>query len=446
MGRTFEQEIDRRAFIRAGLVSAAGLTLLGGCGGEDSDAGSPGASGTYKAPPSSVTGELNIYNWGDPGDKKVYEAVAARFKRRYPKVSVNDNFTPITTWSDYINKLVSQVTAGKPPDVINIAIEGMRLGLDKRLFMPLDSYRSRDKAGVESILGDTRKELLASMTFDGKLHFLPNTWNTMVIYYNTRLFREAGVEAPSPDWTWDDFLQTAQRLTTGSGSSKIYGFGLPYFNFALSPWWYSNGAAPFSADLKKANFTDPRMVEAVSFVRDLVVKHRVAPQPKGADPYQLFQTERVAMTGAGHWQVGPFLRAKLDNFDVVDWPQKATKATVLGPVGFGIYPKSKNPDLAWEYAKELAGPQTQSDWVQIGAANPASTTAANSEEFLRAPSNAKRFNEAIGYAKPLQAPAAFNEIEPALLRELDQVMNGSKSSQAAMESVQKAASDAIAGA
>jgi multiple sugar transport system substrate-binding protein len=39
----------------------------------------------------------------------------------------------------------------------------------------------------------------------------------MMIYYNTRVFEEAGISRPSNDWTWEDFLEIAKKLTSGSG-------------------------------------------------------------------------------------------------------------------------------------------------------------------------------------------------------------------------------------
>lgn len=57
----------------------------------------------------------------------------------------------------------------------------------------------------------------------------------MVIYYNTKIFKDAGIEPPKPDWMRDDFLGIAKKLTTGSGADQVFGFGIPNFNFGLQP-------------------------------------------------------------------------------------------------------------------------------------------------------------------------------------------------------------------
>ena len=40
---------------------------------------------------------------------------------------------------------------------------------------------------------------------DGQTYFIPGGYNTMVMYCNTAVFEEAGVELPETDWTWDEF-------------------------------------------------------------------------------------------------------------------------------------------------------------------------------------------------------------------------------------------------
>lgn len=274
-------QFSRRQLLVAGAVGTGAL-LLPGC---SSDGGSSSATttGPYAKPAGDAKGSVTISNWGDPKDQAVYKAAGDRFKARYPKVTVNDNFTPITTWTEYVNKLVAQAAAGQTPDIINIAIEGIRLCLAKKLVQPLDNYVSRDPDGGKLTAG-VDKPLLDGLSLDGKLYFLPNTWNAMLIYYNTKMFDAAGIQRPSDDWTWDDFLGIAQKLTTGSGGSKVYGFALPYFNFGLTPWFYSNGTSQLNADWTKSNLTDPKMVESVTFIRDLVTRYGVAPQPKAPTP------------------------------------------------------------------------------------------------------------------------------------------------------------------
>ncbi|MBX3031083.1 MAG: sugar ABC transporter substrate-binding protein [Chloroflexi bacterium] len=426
-----DRPISRRTLLKSGAATAAGaaaVAALPTMAAAQSPA-VPQVDGGYTPPAPDTTATLTISNWGDPNDQAVYSGVAERFKAKYPNVTVNDNFVPITTWTDYINKILADVAAGSAPDVINIAIEGVRQGISRDLFRPLTGWVGSDPEGA-ALVADVDQRLLDGLSQDGTLYLLPNTWNTMLIYYNTKMFADAGIERPSDDWTWDDFLAIAQQLTTGDGDSKVFGFVLPYFNFGLTPWYYSNGTSQLNADWTASNLTDPKMAESVAWIRDLVTTHGVAPHPQGADPYQLFPAGKAAMTGAGHWVVGSFQGAGFTDWDILPWPQRTTKATVYGVSGFAVHPGSQHPELAWEYCKLLGGLETQMGFVAIGGATPALRAAAQSPEFLGQAPNSELFYQAIEYALPVAAPTVFSTLDPAMGRALDSVLAGSDPAEA----------------
>jgi multiple sugar transport system substrate-binding protein len=200
------------------------------------------------APPAAETkADLVLFDFGDAKDKQIREAAIARFNKRYPNVKVVDQFNPITSWSDYLDKLLTLSVSGKAPDLIHIATEGVQLGVHKRLLRPLNEFAENDPAAKES-LSDTDPALVKSVTVDDKFYLLPVAWNNMMIYYNTRVFEEAGISRPSNDWTWEDFLEIAKKLTSGSGPQKRFGFGIPYFNFGVTPFWYSAGISVLRND------------------------------------------------------------------------------------------------------------------------------------------------------------------------------------------------------
>ena len=42
----------------------------------------------------------------------------------------------------------------------------------------------------------------------------------MTMFYNKKMFADAGDPEPDPDWTWDDFVSIAQKLTTGEERAR----------------------------------------------------------------------------------------------------------------------------------------------------------------------------------------------------------------------------------
>jgi multiple sugar transport system substrate-binding protein len=427
MTTTTRRPISRRA----GALAVTLALAVAACGSDDDASSDAGAGDSGDAATSDTAsgdcdleGTLTISNWGDPNDQAVYTAAAERFEAAHPCVDIVDNFTPITTWSDYVNKLVSDVAAGSAPDVINIAIEGLRLGVDKDLFLPLDDYVA--SGDVDEYLDDVDDRLLDALAVDGTQYLLPSTWNNMLIYYNTEMFEAAGIERPSDDWTWDDFLEIAQQLTTGDGADQVFGFAIPSFNFGWTPWFYSNGTSEVDDDLLGSNLDDPAMAESAQFIADLVNVHGVAPAVEGADPYQLFPAGKVAMTGAGHWVVGGFEEAGFDTYDVLPWPKNTDKQTVFGTSGFGIYSGADDPDLAWAYIQELISTETGRGFAEIGAGIPARSSLTESPEFTAMPPTHELFYDSLDFATPVAAPFNFNELEAIMNRAMGEILAGTQ--------------------
>lgn len=408
--------LNRRQFV-ASVSALAGATGL---------ATNFGHSPAFGAPAADITATLSTYNWGNPDEANAYAAAFGRFKSVYPNVTVTDNIVPISSWSDYADKLVTQIAGGNPPDIINIAIEGLRLAVSKNLLLPLDDLIASDRE-IKALVDQIPAQLKDGLSVDGKLYEIPNGSQTMVIHYNTKIFADAGLEPPTADWTWDDFIAIAKKLTTGEGENKVYGFGLPWFNFALHPWYLTNGTYPVTDDYMHSNLSHPLMIDAATFIHDLVHVHGVSPDPIGLNVFDQFAAGRFAMTAAGRWPVAGWVANGFTDFDVVQWPQKTTKTTVFGCGGWGISPQSANPELALQAIKELISLQTVTELSNIGQQIPMYSEVAKDPAFLAAPKSAPVFFEALSTARAVAAPAYFNALDRILQRAMDEIITKSAS-------------------
>ena len=436
---------SRRDFLKlAGASSMA--ALLAACGGGAPAAAptaAPAAGGAPAAPAADTTATLTIFDFGGEADKKIYADAHARFKKKYPNVTIVDNFTPVTTWSEYSNKITTQVAGGQSPDIINIAIEGARLLQSKGLLQPLDEFIANDPSAKE-LTDDVDPALIAPFRIDGKTWYIPHSWNNMVIYYNTKMFKDAGIDPPKPDWTWDDFLGIAKKLTTGSGADQVFGFGIPNFNFGLQPWMLTNGTTQLTTGWVDSNLNDPKVVEAMAFVHDLVHVHKVSPAVEGANNDQLFPAGKIAMGGWGHWPIQNFITANFRDFDVQYWPKRASQTHVFGVGGWGVAKDSKNAALAWELIKELTSKTTIQASADAGVAIPARRSVAESASFLKFPANSKIYYDTLKDTKPVPSPANFNEVESIFMRHMGEIMSGATKPEAGMKAAHEELSAAMA--
>jgi multiple sugar transport system substrate-binding protein len=184
---------------------------------------------------------------------------------------------------------------------------------------------------------------------------LTDNWDTQVMYYNATLFEKGSVDPPTADWEWSDFTSAAQKLTSGSGTSKV--FGAVYDNW-FAPYFdqmWSNGADPFPDNGKTCGYDSPESIQSFDQIIDLY-KSGVSPSPsqfsdQGAE--QLFLSGRVAMMiGSGRWSAYSFRDVKKFKWKVAPIPKGAKgRANFFHLSLFAIARNSKNPEAAWEFMK-----------------------------------------------------------------------------------------------
>ena len=103
-----------------------------------------------------------------------------------------------------------------------------------------------------------------------------------LFYYNTALFSENGVPAPSDDWTrawtYDQFTDALKRVTRrdASGEAERYGFtGLNEYHRLM----VTNGGRLTDEAETRTLYDSPEAIETFEWMYDMVHGHKVAQNP-----------------------------------------------------------------------------------------------------------------------------------------------------------------------
>ena len=99
--------------------------------------------------------------------------------------------------------------------------------IDSGFAYPLDELF--DSAGF-SLEEDYDEAIKQKESSDGHYYSLPAKRITETILYNQKMFDDAGIPYPDKDWTYDEFLDTARKLTKGEGTDKVYGWFFPGYD------------------------------------------------------------------------------------------------------------------------------------------------------------------------------------------------------------------------
>ena len=216
------------------------------------------------------------------------------------------------------------------------------------------------------------------------------------------MFKAAGVELPTDDWTIDDFYAAAKALT--DPEKKVYGYRHPGAWADQVLGWFSRAGVEYDISGTEVKGLDtPEALEALQFLYDLVVVDQLSPNPaaltamgKGADA--MFRNQTVAMESAGLWQLPTYKADPLPfEWDVVRMPMDKNQKTKAGILNWGISSTSKNPDAAWDLLKFLVGPEGMRIVAESNMALPGSTDEAANQIVLdsKFPENVQAFVDSV---------------------------------------------------
>ena len=232
-----------------------------------------------------------------------------------------------------------------------------------KLLEPLTPYQQKDP--IEDIK-DIFPGLLDAMTFNGTLYGIPFRHASSCFHYNTRIFKERGVEPPK---TMEELIADARKLTfERPDGSKVYGFliaGDGYANVVdIARAW--NGDF-ITTDYRVAT-TEAGMTNAITtlheFYKDGVLpKNWAAIKDESLNTWM--QSGRVAMTitscGRNRIYNDPEKSQEAGNIKTVALPvsEKFKDKFKVAPAKVEFWtmviPKnSQHKDLAWDLIKTMA--------------------------------------------------------------------------------------------
>jgi multiple sugar transport system substrate-binding protein len=338
------------------------------------------------AAPEKVT--LRYMTWEDGDWQKFSENFIEKYMEQNPNVTIQ--YEP-TAGSEYMTKLKISLSAGTAPDVA--WVDGWVELFPKGAFEPLDDYIEKFNFDIAA----QNPELLKMATYNDELYGLFGWAGVTAIYYNKKLFDEAGLDYPQYGWTWDDCKDIAKKLTRGEGADKVYGINLPLdWNGAYETIMWGNGARLIDDNINYDGvMNSDKMVEAVEWYTSFV-KEGLAPQPTslqsmgGAE--EMFKAGKIAMI----YSFSGFIQSikvhggfDLNDLGVVILPvgeeggKPAVNVNFTNPIC--ISKDSKNKDEAFKFLAARVGEETQKGFTSLGWTVPTTIELVNELNLLDDP-------------------------------------------------------------
>ena len=340
----------RTVVTRATLATPALLAAACGASQPAAPGGQPGGA--------AQMGKVTFAYLGDDLVDGIYNQLADDAEKSSPGLKVERLHTAKTPGAgSHMEKVEALIAAGSPPDITWLST-GFHVAYGaKSAALALDSYMQRDK---DFKLDDWYAGALDGFKHAGKTYGLPRELNMAVVYYNTSHFERAGLAAPRDGWTWDNFLDTAKKLTTGAPGSATaqYGFGLFPAWWRIYPWMWQNGGDAWSKDGLTTTIDSAAASDAVQWVSDLRWRHAVSPKPgeTTGNDYEHFAQGKTSMAIENPGYIARLRTAPDVKWDIAPLPKGPVKRAnnSLGG-GFGVLTGSKLPDASWALLRTLTG-------------------------------------------------------------------------------------------
>ena len=332
------------------MVAALSLGLLAGCSGGSS-------SKTSKEAASKDDVKVWVQFSDETAEGQAWEQVVQNFNKKYKgKYKVVTEYIPRSgSGGGYEDKVNAAITTNSLPDVITLDGPNTAAYAKSKVITPLDDYLKDNN--MEDVLDSIKQQ----GTYDGKFYAFGYSESNVGIYYNKKMFKEAGIDESSlptlkKPWTWDEFKAVSKKLKDHFKEAAI-DFRLnsndEMLPYAYMPLIWSNGGSVVNEDGTKAEgyFNSKESTQAVQFIQDLVKEGytTVSPVEKG------FETGQYPMVLSGSWTIADLQTNYKDiDFGILPYPVSNKTKKLVSPSGswqLAVTTKSNKKDAAAEFVK-----------------------------------------------------------------------------------------------
>lgn len=282
---------------------------------------------------------------------------------------------------DYLESMKNIMTGSNPVDVVMADTSVLKQLINENMLKQLDPLIQEDKFDTSDYVPaviDGLKEI-----GEGQLYALTPSFSSSALYYNKKMFSDAGVEPPTDNMTWDQVFDKARLVAKGEGKDRTYGFSFSRYK-GSDPYWdmqynYAGGLKLKLYDDKAENMTvdSPQWAKVWGTISKLA-QDKIIPETNdsygegevwSAISSDLFLSGKVAMTISESNFVNEIADAnnnasKIKNFTPIDWdvvtvPSHPENPGVGGNIWynntFSINSSAPNAEGAWDFIQFING-------------------------------------------------------------------------------------------
>ncbi|WP_420883653.1 extracellular solute-binding protein [Lentilitoribacter sp. EG35] len=238
------------------------------------------------------------------------------FEAANPDITVKMTHFP---YADYRTKVSAAIPAGEGPDVVQLFYGWLNDYRAANLIQPLsESDFPAAKIDEEFF------PMVQAMKVDGQYFALPTAVRSLALFYNKRLFKEAGIDAPPANL--DELVETAKKIAKRDGAGNLTTVGFTTgMNAQDHHWWREVlvrqfGGEAYKDDYKQVNYNDDAGLAALDFYTSLEKEHGVTAFGFMDEPQAAFKAGRAGMHIDGSFRIGSLNKIRGLDWGVAELP------------------------------------------------------------------------------------------------------------------------------
>ncbi|MFV2062613.1 MAG: sugar ABC transporter substrate-binding protein, partial [Chloroflexota bacterium] len=268
----------------------------------------------------------------------------AAFEAENPDVKIDVETAP---FDNYFTVLQTQVAGGDAPDAFELNFENFVTFASKGVLADLGPLTASDESfDAEAYY----QRAFDAFAVDGTQYGLPESYSTVMLFYNKALFDQAGIDYPTDDWTWQDERAAAEAIT--ALGDDVWGFfaGVQFWEFYKTAW--QNGCS-FFADDGSVSVNESGCVEALQFMIDYVDDglQPSAAEMGGVSDGDMFINGELGMITTGIWMFSAFEEGADFDWDVVVEPGNTQGGSHFFANGVAVSASSDKQDAAYRWLR-----------------------------------------------------------------------------------------------
>jgi len=284
---------SRRRFLRtAGRGFTFGLLtpgLLVACSGPQAPVAST------QTPPPAVSSAKPINFWftvkGGDAYAATYQQLADQFNKSQTTYSVSAKAMSIPANSSVLEQVTTAIASNTQPDALAASA-----------YLPWQFYAQGQAADVDDAVAQMQVKqtsadfdhgVLDILKYQGHYVGLPTGYDMLIPYYRKDIFAKYGISEPK---TWDDLMRAGATLQQQGVYLFAQGSGQTGWQQMMC-FIFNNGGGLYD-EKGNVNATNPRNVEALTFLSELMKQKYISPSTAGLsddDITRMFATAQAAI-------------------------------------------------------------------------------------------------------------------------------------------------------